>query len=65
MTLGPSLDGRRGWSLVIVIDDDLDAGFLVQSLLELQGYELILDEDGCEVSRRPSARDPARSSSTR
>jgi CheY-like chemotaxis protein len=44
--LKPSLVGRRGWSRVLVVDDDPAIGYLVQSLLELQGYEVILKEDG-------------------
>ena len=46
VTLDPSLIGRRGWSRVLVIDDDPTIGYLVQSLLELQGYEVFVTEDG-------------------
>ena len=46
VTLDPSLDGRRGWSRVLVIDDDPDVGFLVQLILQHQGYEVVLTDDG-------------------
>jgi CheY-like chemotaxis protein len=46
VTLTPSLDGRSGWSRILVIDDDRDIGYLVQLTLEAQGYEVVVKEDG-------------------
>jgi CheY-like chemotaxis protein len=46
VTLTPSIDGRSGWSRILVIDDDPDIGYLVQLTLEVQGYEVVVKEDG-------------------
>ena len=42
----PSPNDRGGWSRVLVIDDDPDVGLLVQRILELQGYDIVLTDDG-------------------
>ena len=41
-----SLSDRRGWSRVLVIDDDRDVGRLVRLILEQDGYEVGLRDDG-------------------
>ena len=42
----PNRLGRGGWSRVLVIDDDPDIGRVVRMLLEVEGYEVLLSEDG-------------------
>ena len=46
VSLRPSLVGRSGWSRVLVIDDDPDVGRLVRLILELEGHEVVLTDDG-------------------
>ncbi|HSL77236.1 MAG TPA: response regulator [Candidatus Limnocylindrales bacterium] len=36
----------RGWYRVLVIDDDPDIGRLIRTILELEGYEVVLSDDG-------------------
>ena len=38
--------GRRGWVRVLVIDDDADIGTVLRAMLEAEGYEVMLAEDG-------------------
>jgi hypothetical protein len=64
VTLTPSPDGRRGWSRILVIDDDPDIGFLVWLVLRQQGYDVVLTDDGLRGLAAAQNNGPMRSSST-
>jgi CheY-like chemotaxis protein len=45
---GPTLPSRAeaGVSRILVIDDDQDLGRVIRRVLELEGYEVVLSDDG-------------------